>query len=274
MSVRKTTESSESVRVLRVRDASGVEALDVRGSQRCWRLVHERYCVSVMLAGRTRYRYRGRTFSKGRGSVTVHEPGETYAALAQEGVGRALVFFLRPELVAAFTDGTLPHFRPGPTQAPQLRRALLDLAREMNSQGTSLEIEVRLAEALALAFDCCGEAPSRRTSPNEPRAISRVKSRLSDEASGIVSIDELAREARLHPLHLLRTFRRHVGMPPHAYWLGLRVARARELLCDDLPVASVAAQLGFTDQSHLTRHFKALLGVTPGAYRRAARPLR
>jgi len=263
-------EETESVSVLRVRGADGLEALDVRGSRRCWRLVHERYCVSLMLAGRTRYRYRGRTLAKARGSVTVHEPGEAYVAGAQEGVGRALVFFLRPELVAALTGGAAPHFRPGPIEAPDVARALAGLAGAMRGGGDRFEIEARLGEALALAIDRCGEAPPRGPGA-EPRLVRRVKARLQDAADTPISLEALAREARLHPLHLLRAFRDHVGIPPHAYLIGLRVARARELLCRDLPVASVAARLGFTDQSHLTRHFKALLGITPGAYRPAGR---
>lgn len=260
--------AGESVSVLRVRGAEGIEALDVRGSRRCWRLVHERYCVSLMLAGRTRYRYRGRSLTKARGSITIHEPGEAYAAAAQEGVGRALVFFVRPELVVALSSGAVPHFRPGPIEVPEIERALVGLARAMRDDAESFELEARLGEALALAIDRCGEVPLPPLRA-EPRLVRRVKARLRDATTDRISLDALAREAGRHPLHLLRAFRDHVGMPPHAYLVALRVARARELLCRDLPVASVAARLGFTDQSHLTRHFKALLGVTPGAYRRA-----
>ncbi len=60
-------------------------------------------------------------------------------------------------------------------------------------------------------------------------------------------------------------------MPPHTYQLQLRMARARRLLQRGMEPGDVAAQLGFTDQSHLTRHFKRLFRLTPGQYARACR---
>jgi AraC-like DNA-binding protein len=49
----------------------------------------------------------------------------------------------------------------------------------------------------------------------------------------------------------------------------VRVHRARRMLKDGIPIAEVALQLGFTDQSHLNRHFKRMTGITPGLYRSA-----
>ena len=78
------------------------------------------------------------------------------------------------------------------------------------------------------------------------------------------------RELGTHPSHLVRVFRREYGLPPHRYVVGRRLDRARPLLLAGMPIADVAAATGFHDQSHLTRHFRALLGTTPGAFRSAA----
>jgi len=59
-------------------------------------------------------------------------------------------------------------------------------------------------------------------------------------------------------------------LPPHRYVTGRRIDRARALLLDRVPPAEVAATVGFYDQAHLTRHFRATLGVTPAAYARTA----
>ncbi len=64
----------------------------------------------------------------------------------------------------------------------------------------------------------------------------------------------------------LRVFCKQVGLPPHAYLVQTRVARAKVLLSMRLPIAQVAADTGFTDQSHLNRHFKRIVGVTPRQY--------
>jgi transcriptional regulator GlxA family with amidase domain len=66
---------------------------------------------------------------------------------------------------------------------------------------------------------------------------------------------------------LLRSFRAEVGMPPYAWLAQHRVARARGLLEQGHSPAEAAVLTGFADQAHLTRWFRRVVGVTPGAYR-------
>jgi hypothetical protein len=70
----------------------------------------------------------------------------------------------------------------------------------------------------------------------------------------------------LVPFRMVRTFTRQIGLPPHAYLNQVRVNRAKQLLANGEPIALVAYETGFADQSHLTRHFKRLFGLTPGQY--------
>jgi AraC-like DNA-binding protein len=72
----------------------------------------------------------------------------------------------------------------------------------------------------------------------------------------------------MSPFALLRAFRDETGLPPHAYLNQLRVRLARQLLDGGVAPALVAAEAGFADQAHLTRHFKRVVGVPPGAYQR------
>jgi AraC-like DNA-binding protein len=75
--------------------------------------------------------------------------------------------------------------------------------------------------------------------------------------------------AGLSRFELIRRFRRQNGLTPHAFQRDLRIDRARAMLGDGVPVAAVAAACGFADQPHLSRMFKLLVGVPPGAYARA-----
>jgi AraC-like DNA-binding protein len=63
-----------------------------------------------------------------------------------------------------------------------------------------------------------------------------------------------------------RMFARHMGLPPHAYRKQKRIRKAKQMLIDRVPISRVAVETGFADQSHLTRHFKQVVGVTPGQY--------
>ena len=94
---------------------------------------------------------------------------------------------------------------------------------------------------------------------------------LDERLTEPVSLDELAAFARLDKFHLCRAFRDEIGLPPHAYVTHRRVSLAQDLLARGVPQAEVAARVGLYDQSQLHRHFKRIVGVTPGAYARAAR---
>jgi AraC-like DNA-binding protein len=150
---------------------------------------------------------------------------------------------------------------------PALARAVSGLHEALGSPGDEREAESRLAlvsERITAHLDRV--APSTADS-RDPGLARLVRDRLDDDAP---SLDRLARELGTHPSHLVRVFRREYGLPPHRYVVGRRLDRARSLLLAGLPIAEVAVETGFHDQSHLTRHFRALLGTTPGAFRSAA----
>ncbi|MDF5029677.1 helix-turn-helix transcriptional regulator, partial [Vibrio parahaemolyticus] len=70
----------------------------------------------------------------------------------------------------------------------------------------------------------------------------------------------------LSPFHLLREFQKQFGFPPHAYQIQQRLRMAKKLLKMGQKISDVAQECGFHDQSHLHRHFKKAMGVTPGQY--------
>ena len=77
----------------------------------------------------------------------------------------------------------------------------------------------------------------------------------------------MAAVARLSPYHFARQFKAATGLPPHQYVIARRVERAKHLLQGGgLTLAQVAARAGFSNQSHLSHHFKRLVGVTPGQF--------
>jgi AraC-like DNA-binding protein len=84
-----------------------------------------------------------------------------------------------------------------------------------------------------------------------------------------VSLTDLARLTSLNPTHIARVFEREVGLPPHAYLEQTRIAQAKLMLTQDIPLVEIALAIGYPDQSHFTHRFKRFVGVTPGQYRRA-----
>ena len=98
----------------------------------------------------------------------------------------------------------------------------------------------------------------------------RAKEILRASLKGGVPLKELARECGLSVAYFSHAFRRTLGVAPHNWLIEERIVLSKEKLRDDrLSLADVAAECGFSDQSHFTRHFTRAVGVSPGAWRRA-----
>ena len=126
----------------------------------------------------------------------------------------------------------------------------------------------RLFEALAQLLSRHSTHKIRWNDRADPPAVIKARSYLRQTLSANVSLEEVAAVAGYSPFHFLRIFRREVGLTPHGYQLKVRIDRALELLEAGGPLVDVALDCGFADQSHLTRRFKQVVGVTPGEYRR------
>jgi AraC family transcriptional regulator len=103
-----------------------------------------------------------------------------------------------------------------------------------------------------------------------PWQVRRAEEVLSANLDGGVPLKDVARECRLSVSHFSRAFRRTMGVAPHHWLLTRRIEVAKEKLRDRrLSLSDVALVCGFADQSHLTRVFTGMVGVSPGAWRRA-----
>lgn len=102
----------------------------------------------------------------------------------------------------------------------------------------------------------------------EPAAVRNIKEFLRTNFGRNVRIAELAALTGLDRAYLIRSFRQAVGMPPHEWLLQVRIEEAKRLLASGQAIADVALNVGFADQSHLTRRFKSVTGLSPGYYAR------
>jgi AraC-like DNA-binding protein len=98
------------------------------------------------------------------------------------------------------------------------------------------------------------------------RSLAPVRRHLEAHLGELIPTAALAEMIGLTESHFIRAFHLEFGLPPHAYHLRLRLALAVELLSYGLSVATVANECGFADQSHLSRKFKEVYGLTPAAW--------
>lgn len=128
----------------------------------------------------------------------------------------------------------------------------------------------RLAETVVRSAGCrVRRVTDERTSH---AVIRRIRDHLGEVYPRKVMLEELARMAGMCRYALVRAFTREIGIPPHAYQIHLRISKARALIAAGKALSEVSLQVGFSDQSHLHRHFRRLVGMTPGQYARAVAP--
>lgn len=238
------------------------------------RHTHEGFALGVIERGAEAFRYRGASHRAPAGSVVLINPDEAHTGQAAEATGWSYsMFYPEAELLRkvaselAGRECAVPYF-PEPVVAdPPLAGLLRRLHLLLERSDATLERESQLFAICAyLLVRHAAERPERRAVKGEPGRVALVRSYMEAHLEDNVNLDELARLTNLSPFHLLRVFQHETGLPPHAYLTQLRVGRAKHLLAAGMPIPQVAQVTGFTDQSHLTRHFKRLVGVTPGQY--------
>jgi AraC-like DNA-binding protein len=145
-----------------------------------------------------------------------------------------------------------------------LREAFADFPRPLEPLAADAVVE-RLAGRLAARSD---DRPRGERMAVAHRAVARAREFLAAEACRTVASQELEEMTGLDRFALSRHFRAATGTSPHRYQVGRRLARAQKMIADGVALSDAAAATGFADQSHLTRHFSARFGLTPGRWAR------
>jgi len=122
----------------------------------------------------------------------------------------------------------------------------------------------------ACSMSDSAETEHTETPATQPRAVAQALQFIHANYTSDLSLNEIAKAVNLSPFHVARLFKQSVGVSPHQYLIQLRVNSARSLLSAgsvEHSLAELASAVGFADQSHLTRHFKRIVGVTPRQFR-------
>lgn len=238
--------------------------IDIVSDRTFPRHAHDQFGIGIMRAG-------GHASWSNVGSVDA-TPGDVIAVSPNEihdgtpiGEARAWgMIFVDPDTIARLVGAEAASreitfaARHTPMIARQVQRATRAL-QDRSAEAADEELTALFADLLA---------PAR---PEDERQLSdaarRVLGRIHDMAASPPSLDEVASIMDLTRTAALRRFRQEVGATPFAYALQFRLRAARRALASGLGLAEIAYDLGFADQSHLTRAFTRQYGVPPGRYR-------
>lgn len=162
---------------------------------------------------------------------------------------------------------------PMNARCPDVDRCARMAARALSEDGWAARLEIEAAGLLLAAtlIRRHSNATGRVSFKGglAPWQVKRVSDLLAERLADAVGLEAVAAEVGLSPFHFARAFKRATGSPPHRYQMMLRIERAKTLLeKTQLPIADVAAAIGYEDQGYLARLFQKHLGVSPAQYRR------
>jgi AraC-like DNA-binding protein len=276
--------SPDHAEIWRVPSLDGVEAFRACFSRFTYaRHSHDAYAIGMIDHGAMCFWHQGGGHTVLPGGVISINPGEVHDghSASPDGCRYRMLYVERATIDQIFTIDA-PRIRSTfALKGPMLRDArLAHVIRRFHatiehrhiSPISPLEQQSRLIQVLYLLFSEYGEPPLKTGDVTFENAYAkRGQDYLVEHLGDSVRLSDVAAAVGLSPFHFLRVFKRTAGMPPHAYQNQIRLEHARMLLRKGEKPAHVAAELGYSDQAHLTRRFKAAFGVTPRQYARALR---
>ncbi|GBF34609.1 transcriptional regulator [Desulfocucumis palustris] len=239
------------------------------------RHTHDGFAMGVIERGALKFYYRGENIVAPHGQINLAIPGEAHNGHAASNEGWTYrMFYLEPAMLRQAASeikgkpGDIPFFRAGVLRDDAMAAVLRRLHILLEKPETPvIEQESLLLWTLSQFIMRHADGFYQlRPAGREQQAVRKVREYIEDNFNEDISIKQLSAMANLSPFHLIRVFRKEVGIPPHAYLKQARIKKAKALIASGLPIARVSMETGFTDQSHLTRHFKGITGITPGQY--------
>lgn len=271
------TGEADQASIRRLADFYGVETLTARYVRQSFKPhAHDEYVVGVIESGIHAVWCRGTMNLVPAGTVVTMRPGDVHHGGAGDGSGwhqrmlyiseagiRAILSDIADREITAPLDFVAAfHRRPALAGRFAALHAVLHGATEALARDVALDSLMR-----NVLYELGRERVSEERARPDGRildAIDYLRARADED----VTLDELCAISGLRRRQTIAAFRRHMGLPPHTWHIQQKIERVKGLLHDGMSATQAAAETGFADQSHMARHFAAIVGMTPGAYAR------
>ena len=233
---------------------------------------HDYYLIGFVEKGVRELACGGEKYITREGDLFTLNPHEPHGCRSYDGkpfsyrgIG-VLPDVMRAAMREITGQAILPRFRERILSQSELACSLRDLhAMIVQEDKEFRKEEIFLMLLGQLLRENAGETPLPDAYKDESD-IGAVCAYLEEHSGEPVSLDQLGEVAGLSKYYLLRSFTKQKGISPYRYLETIRIAKARKLLERNVPMIEVALQTGFADQSHFSRFFKRLIGVTPRQY--------
>ncbi|MGE8688722.1 MAG: AraC family transcriptional regulator [Achromobacter sp.] len=230
---------------------------------------HDAWSIGAIARGRCAFTVHGQGQAAGEGELVLIAPGQVHTGGTSDAPLAYRMAYIEPAWFAdharALFGGEVSLAGPVIADAALCGQWLDALTPD------SIPDAMRRARISAALFGLLAAHARHRpaAAPGEPDVCELLRARMAADPACAPDLEALARAQDRHRTTLVKQFARRYGLPPLAWLRNWRVARARVLLREGLPLADAAHAVGFADQAHLTRVFKQVYGSTPGVLRKA-----
>lgn len=237
---------------------------------------HNAYAIGFNEGGQGRCLHQRQTHYHAPGSFNCINPYEIHTGepATDDGWTFRTIYISLPAVKQVLAQlgwsaQQLPHFPKIVVHDASLRSHYRQLFQALSKSPSQLTQQSLLLQFLSRLFARHAQlCPQQTRARAESRAVSLIRDYLEAHCAENISIDDLAKLAGLNPYYLIRCFRQQVGVPPHRYKQHWQLLAAKQALHTEKPLADIATEYGFYDQSHFTRAFKQTFALPPGAYRK------
>jgi AraC-like DNA-binding protein len=230
---------------------------------------HDTYALGVTMQGVQTFHYRGERRFSLPGNIIVLHPDEVHDGGAATDAGlRYRMLYLEPSLLQQHlkaNHAALPFVAEPVLTDASLQKVLLEALASLGDGLDDLYVDGLVTE-IALGLARHSGEPLKALGAPAWRQACLARDYLEANADRLVRSGELEQVSGLDRYALSRHFRALFATSPHRFLMMRRLQRARSLIEAGQPLAEIAATVGFTDQSHLNRHFKKAFGLTPGRW--------
>lgn len=241
------------------------------------RHTHRHCCIGLVETGAWELSCRGRTYTVQPGQVYIIPPAAEHSCrtlgdrpLAYRTIMVADSLFAAAGLLDSGPQTMQRLFRQIVLADDGLYRQVLAVHRLLASKETRLGKQTETIALLAQIVALQGGDLSPASGENLPRGqeacIRQAQAYIDENYADSIAVQQLAQVANTSPYYLIRLFGDIVGVPPHIYQQQARIRQAKQLLSGGEALVDVAVSTGFVDQSHFTKTFKKMVGVTPKQY--------
>jgi AraC-like DNA-binding protein len=249
-------------------DPAGMERIEARFHGSAFELHrHDTYAIGVTLHGVQTFRYLGATRHSLPGQIIVLHPDELHdgGAGTEDGL-RYRMLYLEPSLMLDCLGGaSLPFVRDGVVTDSAFCATLFSALGPLEQELDELFVDDFLAQLMQSLTRHAGQ-PAKPIASTAWRAATLARDYLTENLARPVRSGELEAITGLDRYALSRHFRAAFSTSPHRFLVMRRLQRARRMIVAGEPLAQIAIEAGFSDQSHFIRQFKKAFGMTPGRW--------